>query len=446
MHDNSKKIQQAADFVKKIAHRAGACSERVFRVLKTWIKPGAHVRPDPVTDVQKTRIKRFVVATATVFFVTAFAASFEFHITCDGKDVTANRYTSLAELYQSATPVTPGNFIAVDGSIITPGAGDLYSAHVNGHVLSALDARAYIVGPNDDIQFFPGLDVVESYTVEKTQAIEPKLERQGEVGSVSYVAQWPKEGVQETRHGATSNIVADVVATPPENAIIVTKNIHPKDGEKIVALTFDDGPSEYTERYLDILKSYGAHATFFELGAEVAKRASVTKAVKEAGMQVGTHTYGHEVPSKTSPEDLQRTLRQGIAVLKDDAGVQTSMLRPPYGDFTSDAWLHSAGIISSAITWTQDSRDWSLPGASAIVSHALANIQPGSIILMHDGGGNRDQDLEALPQILQTLTDQGYRVLSVSELLTTDTNIPLEVALGTATLPDGAVWPTECAN
>ena len=121
------------------------------------------------------------------------------------------------------------------------------------------------------------------------------------------------------------------------------------------------------------------------------------------------------------------------------------MLRPPYGDFSKQVWLESAGLLTSSILWTQDTLDWKQPGADTIAHNALSGIRPGSIILMHDGGGKRDQDLDALPKILKSLTDDGYKVVSIQELLASDTSIPHAVAEGTATLPDGAVWPTEIA-
>ena len=93
--------------------------------------------------------------------------------------------------------------------------------------------------------------------------------------------------------------------------------------------------------------------------------------------------------------------------------------------------------------WNQDSLDWKRPGADAIVQNSLKGITSGSIILMHDGGGNRDQDVEALPTIIETLQGEGYEFVTVTELMKSDSSIPEDIASGNATMPEGCVWPTE---
>ena len=119
------------------------------------------------------------------------------------------------------------------------------------------------------------------------------------------------------------------------------------------------------------------------------------------------------------------------------------MIRPPYGDFNQNCWLLSGGTISASVIWNQDSLDWSLPGSDAIVQNALAGVQSGSVILMHDGGGDRSQDLDALPQIIERLQADGYQLVTLSELMASDPDIPSEVAAGNASMPEGALWPTE---
>ena len=83
------------------------------------------------------------------------------------------------------------------------------------------------------------------------------------------------------------------------------------------------------------------------------------------------------------------------------------------------------------------------PGVDAIVQNCVSGIQPGYVILMHDGGGNRDQDLEALPKIIDQLHEQGYEFVTISELMASDDSIPDEACSGDATMPTDAVWPTE---
>lgn len=126
--------------------------------------------------------------------------------------------------------------------------------------------------------------------------------------------------------------------------------------------------------------------------------------------------------------------------------MKTTVIRPPYGDFKQRTWLESGGLMSLSVLWTQDTLDWKRPGASTIVDNALAGIGPGSIILMHDGGGNREQDVQALPTIIERLQADGYKLVTVDELLASDPNVPQDIASGNATLPEGCVWPTELGD
>ncbi|MBQ3266727.1 MAG: polysaccharide deacetylase family protein, partial [Atopobiaceae bacterium] len=86
---------------------------------------------------------------------------------------------------------------------------------------------------------------------------------------------------------------------------------------------------------------------------------------------------------------------------------------------------------------------WTLPGADAIVTNATSGIQTGYVILMHDGGGNRDQDVEALPRIIETLQQQGYEFVTISELMASDESIPEECAAAFNPMPEDALWTTE---
>lgn len=360
------------------------------------------------------------------------------------QEVPAN--ASLLYVYEMyATPVEPGDLVDVTGEVIQAGAGAVFSAIVDGQVLDENAANAYHLQPNDVIEFKDGTNTIEPYAVSDTSQVAPQLVMDGDHGSVAYVSQWGYPGVSEHRIGQRSHKEADVVCEQPTNCVVSVRNIEPPEGSKLVALTFDDGPSSFTPSYLDILQQYGAHATFFELGLQIEKDGAGCDLVRDSGNGMGTHTYGHKFLTRLSAQDLQDQLRWGLDELEQH-GVYTTMLRPPYGDFDAQTWLDSAGIISSSITWTQDSQDWSLPGASAVVEHALSNIKSGSIILMHDGGGDRQQDIEALPQIISTLQNEGYRVVSVQELLASDPSIPADVAAGTASMPQGAMWPTSLAQ
>lgn len=210
------------------------------------------------------------------------------------------------------------------------------------------------------------------------------------------------------------------------------------DSKKLVALTFDDGPAEtYTEKYLEILDKYGIHATFFNLGQNIEEYPELAKEICDRGSEVMSHTYQHQQLSQLDASALQKEFSSTFSTIESTTGVKTTGFRPPYGDFTEKAWLNSGGLASVSVLWNQDSLDWKRPGVDAIVENSTKNVTSGSIILMHDGGGNRDQDVEALPKIIEKLQAEGYEFVTVTELMKSDSSIPADVAAGDAAMPDG---------
>jgi peptidoglycan/xylan/chitin deacetylase (PgdA/CDA1 family) len=187
----------------------------------------------------------------------------------------------------------------------------------------------------------------------------------------------------------------------------------PKD-EKVIALTFDDGPlPRYTHKVLEILKAHDAHATFFMLGSELASSPSVGKEVRDAGHAIGNHSWSHPIRTKDPAGEVGRTDKE----LKSLLGVDTTLFRPPYG-ILKNGLAHAARARGEAVLiWSVDTNDWKRPGASAIASRVIRGAHPGAIVLMHDGGGNRSQTVAALPTILDTLGQKGYRFVTVPELL-----------------------------
>ena len=168
--------------------------------------------------------------------------------------------------------------------------------------------------------------------------------------------------------------------------------------------------------------------------------------IVEQGSQVASNTTSHKDLATLDAAGLQSELSTAFQAIQDADGVTTTIFRPPYGSYNIKCWLSSGGIASASIIWNIDSVDWKRPGADAIVQSCTTNVKPGSIILMHDGGGNRDQDVEALPTIIKTLQDQGYEFVTIDELMQSDSSIPADIATGSATMPEGAVWPTEIAS
>ena len=366
-------------------------------------------------------------------------------LTVNGSEEKVRVGTTLDGLYDELGISTKaGNYIAVDGQLIEEEKGYAYTASVDGKKLTRRQANEYRVRGGETVEFADGGDRMEKYDTEYRE-VQPKLIFEGSWGSVSFVKQWGKMGTLEMRTGKESGRTAEGKwVEEMQDCIVTTKNIEPADGKKLVALTFDDGPaSTYTEEYLRILDEHGAKATFFNLSENEGELPELARKVAESGNQICSHTYRHQQLSTLGKEDLLFEITSAHDSIKSIAGVDTTVIRPPYGDFNQNCWLLSGGTISASVIWNQDSLDWSLPGSDAIVQNALAGVQSGSVILMHDGGGDRSQDLDALPQIIERLQADGYQLVTLSELMASDPDIPSEVAAGNASMPEGALWPTE---
>ncbi|MDD5799696.1 MAG: polysaccharide deacetylase family protein [Coriobacteriales bacterium] len=366
----------------------------------------------------------------------------------DGKQVrTDHQGTTVQTLFEQTQPdVTAGNLLSVTGDVLTQGGGDAYEATVNGNAVSPSDASGYAIKANDQVSFQNGSDVTESYTVGEQTTVQPKLRMEGNEGVIFYVKQWGKPTVTQKETGDQSGQSIDAVVSQGQDLVVERANVHPADGQKLVALTFDDGPSEYTQKYLDILNQYGAKATFCELGQQIQEDPDASKAVVDAGMQLVSHTWDHQQLTRCTAEQVKSELDQSFQEIQSVTGVTTTTLRQPYGSMNANVWLYSGGSMSVAAFWTHDSEDWRRPGPDAIVANCTSYFQPGSIILMHDGGGNRDQDVDALPKIIQAWQAQGYTFVTLSELLDSDPDIPDDIASCQATMPSDAVWPTEIAS
>ena len=368
------------------------------------------------------------------------------NVKVDGALVSVRADATLADIAEAQEiSVAPGDLVSVGGNVLTEGEGAPFSATVNGKELDADQIEAFRAKGNEEIVFGDGADVTEPYHEEERET-QPKMEPYEKIGAVTYVAQWPKAGKAIYMVGDTSGETALKEETEPvQNLVIESVNPQPEDGSKVIALTFDDGPNaNYTQKYLDILDKYGIKATFFCLGPAAEKNPDLVKAIKDQGSQVASHTKSHGDPLSTLDADTLRSeISDAFDSIEGAGGGATTVIRPPYGDFNNDTWLNSNGTLSASVIWNLDSEDWTLPGADAIVSNCTNGAYSGAIILMHDGGGNRDQDLEALPRIIENLQDKGYKFVTINELMAMDSRIPEDVASGNATMPEDGVWPTE---
>ncbi|WP_433066322.1 bifunctional polysaccharide deacetylase/glycosyltransferase family 2 protein [Dactylosporangium sp. CS-033363] len=196
--------------------------------------------------------------------------------------------------------------------------------------------------------------------------------------------------------------------------------------DKTIALTFDDGPDpEWTPQIMEVLRKHNVNATFFVVGTQVTRHADIVAELARGGDEIGIHSFTH--PRLDQLTQWQRELEYSqtqLAVVKA-TGQKSALLRLPYSssaDAIDDAnWplIKDAGRLGYLSIMTDtDSRDWSLPGVDKIVAGATPEGAKGSIVLMHDAGGDRKQTVEALDKFIPMMQQRGYSFTTVSGGLT----------------------------
>ncbi|WEV64340.1 polysaccharide deacetylase family protein [Bifidobacterium sp. ESL0732] len=315
-------------------------------------------------------------------------------------------------------PVTytlDGRKIKTDGSV-KDAAKDDNSQTQSVNVPSALDEVR--IPENAKITVKDGKDVTEKHDIQRTM-IPFGVSVNGH-GVIQKLTQKGEQGSKEVWVGKISGEKVDKgVVKEPKNVVVDSFSPKPA-SRKVVALTFDDGPSQYSGPILDILKEKGAKATFFDVGNGAGAWPQFEQRMVAEGHQVASHSFSHPDMYKLNPDQLRQNITQGFASIKSASGVETKMLRAPYGDFGPDQWLQTSDLIDYNVIWTIDTKDWKKPGAPAISSAALTMAYNGAVILMHDGGGDRTQDIAALPGIIDGLKGQGYELVTIDELMAMD--------------------------
>jgi peptidoglycan/xylan/chitin deacetylase (PgdA/CDA1 family) len=184
-----------------------------------------------------------------------------------------------------------------------------------------------------------------------------------------------------------------------------------------IALTFDDGPDPVrTPQVLDILRRYGVPATFFCVGMSACAFPELVARAVEEGHNVGNHTWSHPYLPDLSRDEVLRQVEATGAAIARVTGTVPTLLRPPYGGRTPDVLRWIAEQELTTVMWDVDTGDWAGPPAEAIVAEATTATTAGSIVLMHDGGGDRSGTVAALPAVLEDLLGRGFRLVPVDRL------------------------------
>jgi peptidoglycan/xylan/chitin deacetylase (PgdA/CDA1 family) len=184
---------------------------------------------------------------------------------------------------------------------------------------------------------------------------------------------------------------------------------HVDAGRKGIALTIDDGPSRiYTPQVLRLLDRYQVTATFSMIGLEVAAEPGLAREVAAAGHMIANHTWSHLDLAVMPPVVIADQINRATGAIHQATGQVPTLFRAPYGAWSPAVLQRCAQTGMTPLNWSVDPRDWSRPGVASIVGNIMRNTTTGSIILEHDGGGNRAQTLTALKIVLPRLLAAGY--------------------------------------
>lgn len=190
--------------------------------------------------------------------------------------------------------------------------------------------------------------------------------------------------------------------------------------QKVVALTFDDGPNpDATPEVLNLLQKYEARATFFVLGMYAEKYPELIKSIQYQGHEIGSHGYSHNIRQYNNPQFARSDVKRSLMAIASISGIRPRLLRPPGGFLSRDLVSYCRDEKLTIVTWTwnADYKDWKAVNSCLLAKQIITGVEPGQIILLHDGGENREVMINALSLVLPSLSKMGYEFVTVSELM-----------------------------
>lgn len=347
----------------------------------------------------------------------------------DGSVVMANE--SEAEKYISegwytdAADIVPVTLYAEDGSSIRAVAGDVEALIAQGYSTSKASAFTTLYGEGGETLYVPN-------TAKSTYIAKGWTERLSDITKTLYKSDGSKMTVLNSEvdkhlaEGWTDKLlkVAKKMVKDGEEETVFNDDIdkYILDGwsvkkrqidpdEPMVALTFDDGPGKYTNRLLDCLEKYNSVATFYTLGYLDEAYPDIVKREAELGCEVSNHTWEHTNLTSVDAETAASVIKRTSDKVKELTGKPTPTYRPCYGSY--NATVLSA-IDLPAIMWSIDTLDWKTKNADSTYNKVMSDVYDGAIILMHD---IHEPTVDASVRIIPALVEQGYQLVTVSELL-----------------------------
>lgn len=204
----------------------------------------------------------------------------------------------------------------------------------------------------------------------------------------------------------------------PIFVLILSLTVSANENDKLIALTFDDGPCvEYTLEILDILKEHNARATFFVIGENANEHPDVVEKIAQSGSEIGNHTWSHAWLDLLSEDEIREEFKKTHNLITSITGKSPKIFRAPGGRINEKVLSVADEFSYTSVLWSKDTRDWEKTSVESVVSLALDSVKDGDIILFHDYNRKNSPTPRALRAILPKLLNNGYKTVTVSELL-----------------------------
>jgi len=190
-----------------------------------------------------------------------------------------------------------------------------------------------------------------------------------------------------------------------------------KTNEKVVALTFDDGPGDFTQLILDVLKKHEVKATFYVLGGNAKASPALIKKIMSEGHDLGNHTMYHDKMRGRSVEKMMQDIQSVDTILRKLGYEKEITFRSPFGITSDNLAIALQKLHKKNVLFTFLPQDWTPISAQKIYDNVMKELKPGLIITLHDGGKRRQNTVQATEMLIKTLKSRGYRFITVSQLL-----------------------------
>ncbi|PKQ10026.1 MAG: hypothetical protein CVT69_01845 [Actinobacteria bacterium HGW-Actinobacteria-9] len=332
-------------------------------------------------------------------------------VIADGMPCSLRARATAGDLLAAGRVQSPGDILATDGSVVSTGGGEPPSILRDGRTLTT-DS---LLRDGDVIETRRGADRVESLVT--TTVIIPIPVRYDGSGPLATLATPGAVGVEERLVGELSGVVSTSTVVKAAMPMVV-KRFKAPTSDKVVALTFDDGPwPAQTEQILDILKAERVKATFFVVGKQAYAYPRAMRRIVNEGHVVGNHTQGHLILDRVSPTAVRQQISDGQTAIFKTTGVRAKWFRPPGGHLSAAVGAETARHGLSLAMWSVDPQDWRQPNGGKLYAELVGTVKPGAIVLLHDGGGARAGTVWALPGVIRELKRQGYTFVTLDELM-----------------------------